>query len=252
MARIDNLNNFLTDVANAIRKRKKTTSLILASNFDAEIESIKSDETGSSQCYINDCSYLFYNSSRLDEVENILKICKPTNTSNMFRSCKQATILDLRNLDLSRSNTMANMFTDCSNLTNIDLSDLDISEVTTMIAMFSGCTKLTDINLSNLSAEKVINVNNMFTNCTSLENIIGFPNFGKGYLTTTAANSTAYALNLSASSNLTYDSLMNVINSIYDIASAGCKTQKLILGNNLEKLTQEEIQIATDKGWTVS
>ncbi len=252
MARIDSLEHFLIDVAAAIRNKKNTAGPIPTSEFDNEINSISSESGNTSQYYIADCSYLFYSSSRLDEVEDILKICKPTNTSNMFRSCKQAAILDLRSLDLSKSTTMANMFTDCSSLISVDLSDSDIREITTMIAMFSGCTKLTDINLSNLSAEKVININNMFTNCTSLENIIGFPNIGKGYLTTTAANSTAYALNLSASSHLTYDSLMNVINSIYDIASAGCRTQKLVLGDNLTKLNQEEIQIATDKGWTVS
>lgn len=43
MARIDNLSNFLTDVADSIRRKKGTTGTILASNFDTEIESI---ETG--------------------------------------------------------------------------------------------------------------------------------------------------------------------------------------------------------------
>lgn len=43
MARIDNLTNFLTDVADAIRDKKGTTGLIQASNFDTEIASI---ETG--------------------------------------------------------------------------------------------------------------------------------------------------------------------------------------------------------------
>ena len=46
---------------------------------------------------------------------------------------------------------------------------------------------------------------------------------------------------------------MNVINNLYDIASAGVKPQQLVLGSeNLAKLTAEEIKIATDKGWTVS
>lgn len=41
MARTDNLTNFLTDVADAIRDKKGTTGLIQASNFDTEIESIE-------------------------------------------------------------------------------------------------------------------------------------------------------------------------------------------------------------------
>ena len=42
MARIDNLTNFLSDVASAIRNKKGTTDTILASNFDTEIASIES------------------------------------------------------------------------------------------------------------------------------------------------------------------------------------------------------------------
>lgn len=42
MARTDNLTNFLTDVANAIRAKKGTSSPILAANFDTEILTITS------------------------------------------------------------------------------------------------------------------------------------------------------------------------------------------------------------------
>ena len=46
---------------------------------------------------------------------------------------------------------------------------------------------------------------------------------------------------------------MNVINNLYDIATKGCKSQSLQLGSdNLAKLTEEEIAIAINKGWTVS
>ena len=43
MARVNNLSNFLTDVADAIRTKKETTGQIPAENFDQEILSI---ETG--------------------------------------------------------------------------------------------------------------------------------------------------------------------------------------------------------------
>ena len=42
MARIDNLSNFLTDIASAIKEKNKITTPILAKDFDTEILNIKS------------------------------------------------------------------------------------------------------------------------------------------------------------------------------------------------------------------
>ena len=80
---------------------------------------------------------------------------------------------------------------------------------------------------------------------------------GKGY---TTKNNNYYKLNLSACTSLTHESLMNVINNLYDlnltydVANGGTLyTQSLQLGaDNIAKLTAEEIAIATNKGWTVS
>ena len=50
--------------------------------------------------------------------------------------------------------------------------------------------------------------------------------------------------------NLTHDSLMNVINEAGDVTS---NPQTLTLGTtNLNKLTDEEKAIATNKGWTLA
>ena len=58
---------------------------------------------------------------------------------------------------------------------------------------------------------------------------------------------------LSSATKLTHESLMNVINNLYDIKTKGCNAQPLVLGStNLAKLTAEEIAIATNKGWNVS
>ena len=58
MARVDNLENFLTDVAGAIKTKKGTTDKIPAANFDTEIASIEtgidtSDATAVSDDIIN-------------------------------------------------------------------------------------------------------------------------------------------------------------------------------------------------------
>lgn len=98
-----------------------------------------------------------------------------------------------------------------------------------------------------------MDISNAFYSCFSLENLGGFLNIGQAYSTTQSANLSVCTLDFSTCPNLTHDSLMNVINGLYDIATKGCNSQQLVLGDtNIAKLTAEEIAIATEKGWTVS
>ena len=107
--------------------------------------------------------------------------------------------------------------------------------------------------IKKINFRKVINVSSLFISSYELTILGGFENLGEGYLTTASANNALYTLDLSYCTKLTHDSLMNVINDLYDIASKGVATQQLVLGSeNLAKLTAEEIQIATDKGFSVS
>lgn len=116
--------------------------------------------------------------------------------------------------------------------------------------METECTSLTTVPM--LDASKIINVYNMFNNCSSLVTLGGLKNLGMSYPTNWIENVSEATLNLSDSPLLTHDSLMNVINNLYDIKSKGVKTQTLQLGNtNKAKLTAEEIAIATNKGWNV-
>ena len=109
-------------------------------------------------------------------------------------------------------------------------------------------------NIALLDFSKATNIIYVVNhNSNKLTNLGGFKDLGKAYSTTQSANYHAYTLNLSGCNNLTHESLMNVINNLYDIASIGVQPQKLQLGStNLAKLTDEEKAIATNKGWTVS
>lgn len=128
---------------------------------------------------------------------------------------------------------------------------IDTSDYTNMSYMFSSYASLTTIPL--LDTNKVTNVNSMLFGCYLLTNLGGFTNLGQAYSTTQSANYGDYTLNLSSSTKLTHDSLMNVINNLYDIASKGCQPQSLQLGStNLAKLTAEEVAIGTSKGWSIS
>jgi hypothetical protein len=84
-------------------------------------------------------------------------------------------------------------------------------------------------------------------------------NLGKGF-TQKSSGYYAYGLQLTDSKNLTHDSLMDIINNLYDLnltykalGSSTTYTQKLQIGTtNIAKLTAEEIATATKKGWSVS
>lgn len=112
--------------------------------------------------------------------------------------------------------------------------------------------KIETIPLLDLgSATNIANIVSVSKN--TLINLGGFKDLGKAYSTSQSENYSSYTLNLSSHTNLTHESLMNVINNLYDIKSKGCNAQKLVLGStNLEKLTDEEVAIATNKGWNVS
>ena len=166
-----------------------------------------------------------------------------TSMSNMFSSYTSLTTIPL--LDTNKITNMNSMFFGCSSLTTIP--QLDTSNVTDMSYMCNSCTSL--IEIPQLDTSSVTNIGMMLYSCYLLTNLGGFTNLGQAYSTTQSANYGNYTLTLSSSTKLTHDSLMNVINNLYDIASKGCQPQSLRLGStNLAKLTAEEIAIATEKG----
>lgn len=86
----------------------------------------------------------------------------------------------------------------------------------------------------------------------NLDYMGGFENLGMAYNTSALENNNNYQLKVDFF-KLTHESLMNIINNLYDIKTKGVKPQQLVLGTtNLAKLTAEEIAIATSKGWTVN
>ena len=177
----------------------------------------------------------------------LLDTSNVTSIAGMFQNCYSLTTIPL--LDTSKITNMSNMFNCCYSLKIIPL--LDTSKVTNIYNMFYYCRSLKTIPL--LDASSVNYINNTFRSCDSLENIDGLYNLGKAYSTSNSANYSYYILDLTYCPNLTHDSLMNVINNLYDIATKGCNSQSLQLGSaNIAKLTEDEIAIATNKGWTVS
>lgn len=199
---------------------------------------------------ITNASYLFYNGYRLDYLNEILSVCENTTEAiNMFAYCSALRSLNLSNFDTSKVTNFSSMFNRCSSLTTIP--QFDTSSGTDFGDMFESCFSLTTV--PQFDTSKGTNFGGMFERCTSLTDFGGLENLGQAYKTTQSANYSNYKLDLSTCTALTEQSLMNVINNLYDIAAKGCNTQQLVLGSkNLAKLTAEEIAIATNKGFSVS
>ena len=193
------------------------------------------------------CGSMFYVCKSLKSIPQ-LNISNCKNTSHMFASCSSLTTIPL--LDTSKVEYFDSMFENCTTLTEIPPLDTHLG--ITFNSMFYMCKSLIKIPLLNFENSNRGQAS-IVSGCNSLTTLGGFQNLGKAYLTTASANYYYYELNLSSPTKLTHDSLMNVINNLYDIATKGCKTQRLILGSkNLAKLTAEEIAIATSRGWSVS
>lgn len=199
-----------------------------------------------------------------------------SNMYQMFSNCQKLTTLDLSEFNFSSTTQLQEMFYYSYNIENLILPNLHTNATErTARGMFSRLEKIKELDLTTLNAiystmymfdnckalETLSAIDcsknrenfNAFNTCTSLKNFGGMINLGQAYSTTEGANYNYYSLDLHYSNLLTHDSLMNVINNLYDIGAAGVKTQQLILGStNLAKLTAEEIAIATSKGWTVS
>lgn len=176
------------------------------------------------------------------------------NTSNviemggMFSGCHS--LVEIPALDTSKAKFLDAMFAGCSSLKQIPL--LNTKSCTSINGMFEGCTSLETVPI--LDASNVGDISKIFKDCPSLVMLGGLKNLGMDYSSAyyIPANKSEYTLDLSYSPLLTHDSLMNVINNLYDIKSKGVKTQTLQLGDtNKAKLTAEEIAIATNKGWNV-
>ena len=209
---------------------------------------------------------MFYGCSSLTTIPP-MDTSNVTEMSNMFRGCSSLTTIPP--MDTSNVIVMSGMFYGCSSLTSIP--QMDTSKVTSMCGwsggMFEGCTSLTSIPL--LDTSKVTDMNSMFSNCSSLTSIplldyssvtdlgyiFGFGSLNKltdlGGFKDFKINASSYFLDRVP--NATVESLMNVINNLYDLTANGLSGKTINFGTtNLNKLTDEQKSVATAKGWSLT
>lgn len=155
------------------------------------------------------------------------------NMTAMFSGC--INLLQVPLLNTANVVHFDEMFYNCTSLTTIP--QFDTSNLYSAQLMFGGCSKLVKIPL--LDFTKAEQLRSMLLGCSELTDLKGFTNL-------------AVNLDLSSSRKLTADSIMSVINEAKDLSETG-GTATLTLGStNIEKLTEEQIAIASFKGWTLA
>lgn len=156
------------------------------------------------------------------------------------------------------------MFTECADLTSFTIP---MPELTDGCNMFSRGTLpgYNSLKTLNLDAPKLVTTTNMFGDCIWLTDVtLNIPSYTSqevwinpifskcsGITNLTVNGELRAGLYLSASTNLTTDSLMSVINALVDLTGENSKT--LTLGDtNLAKLSDEQKAIATNKNWILA
>ena len=207
-----------------------------------------------------DMNSLFNNCSNLKEIDlTDWDISNVTTFNNTFNGCINLETINLSNLNANSLIDTERMFTSCNKLKTINFTGFTASLLTSMASMFMTCQSIVTLDLSGFDVSKVENVNSTFVYMGKLENLTFMKNLGKGF-TRKSNNYSYYKIDFSQSTNLTHESLMSIINNLYDlnltydVANGGTLyTQQLIIGaTNISKLTADEIAIATNKGWVVN
>ena len=155
MARTDSLNNYLTDVATAIKTKKGDSTPINASNFDTEIANLPSGETypfnvsslliskpNATQSDIDDIatytSTMSYSNLLLDR--NAFNGGTFTDGSSILKNNNSCLVFKDLGTYTSSGSTAINLFRLCASMTIPPM--IDFSQCFAYGGMFEGCTSL--------------------------------------------------------------------------------------------------------------
>lgn len=213
---------------------------------------------------ITDISYCFCGCSNITEinvsnwnVENVKKC------SSVFSGCKNLKTLDLSQWNLKNATDVSALFSSSPNLIELKIKDCNIENVTNFSYCFSECSALTELNLANWNVHKATDFSYCFNWCSNLqeldlsnwdvENVTTFKN-----CFTLCSNLTSIKgpiSNIKVSMDLSFSPLTNesAMVLINGLSSEITTTQTIIFkATTYNSLTEEQIALATSKGWSVA
>lgn len=157
------------------------------------------------------------------------------NMSQMCSGCYALEEIDVSTFNTSAVTNMSQMFLNCYGIRQLDLSNFDTGAVTNLTNMFQNCHSLYKLDFSGLDTSSITSTLTMFNACRNLVDL----QVGKITVSFTFTNCDA----------LSHESLLNVIAALEPTTTA----KTLTIGTkNLAKLTEAEIAVATEKGWTIA
>ena len=159
----------------------------------------------------------------------MLDLSAGTNFRSAWESCTKLT--EFPALNLSSGSNFYYAWFNCTSLT--EFPQVDLSNGKDFTNAWYGCSALTSIGQLDLSSGT--NFYSTWSNCKALTNLGGF-------------GAIKADIDLSASTKLTVESMMNIINQAATVTG---KTMKFG-STNLNKLTDEQKAVATNKGWTLA
>lgn len=155
-----------------------------------------------------------------------------TDFGYMLSGCSRVT--EFPDYDFSNAKNMAYAFRGCG-FTTVPV--LNTAKCASFHGAFSGCSNLTTVEGIDFSS--CTDFYEVFDYCDHLENL-------------TVNGSIQEDISLNACVKLTRESLLSVINALKDYSEASTVKQLAMPQKALDRLTEEDIAIATAKGWTVS
>lgn len=235
----------------------------------------KIDLSGWDTSNVTDMGEMFSGCTALKNIDvSRFNTSKVTSMGSMFKDCSSLTSLDVSSFNTSKVNSyysFSYMFNGCSSLKALDLSNFDFSNTyasqysgmyallqdcksletiklpatvtfnnsgVSFMFMFYGCSSLRSLDLSGFDTSNVKYMSDMFNSCSKLSNLT----LGTDW----ASNSSISSFDLSYCP-LTRESAVDVINKL-----ATRSNSPVIKFSNAVGLYQSEIDIATNKGWSVS
>lgn len=210
--------------------------------------------------------YVFYKNNKLERIYNLPDININNQINNLVASCENVKSIKIDGLNLQGSDVIANLFWDLENLQEVKFTNCSINTYSSFWSILLKCPNVKFADFTNLNLNDITQFNSIINNCSNLETIVitnlNLDNvtyynsyFFDDYNSAKIKNIIGPIYNLKLSLNLRYtplltnDSAMVLINGLSEDID-GTKTITFS-SSTYDTLTEEQIALATSKGWSV-